>query len=363
MGYLCLPLWAAFWVRFGSLLLSDTTTVPERLRSLKQYWPRGAGDGTMAMVKVIMLSIAIAGTAAFLYKLFMYLSKSSKNTGADKIASRVGLTEQENRLLHTIVSSKKKTDLKRLLTSTRRFDEQVGLYLRKYCAHQSEPGVVLRALQVLRNKITSGRSIPASGLPGIGKLTLLSELSLMNLNRPNEGMVQCQIIENLTNRLRMVGLPQARRETWRTGDLLKVEGKEPNGEKVELLVKFKSVESTSRSVFVVLFDYPCEEMPFDGTNPQVKYPVRLTQKARPSVLGQLIKVTSAWSHVLTKQPLSVGEGVYLSSEEDDEEGGALSTLIYCYRSHDGRRFEVGLYFDGTHNPQHVSPRAQKALKS
>jgi hypothetical protein len=317
----------------------------------------------MAMVKIVMLSLLVAGTAALIYKIIVYVSKNSKKSGVNKLAHQVGLTDQEYRLLQTITSSKKKTDLRRLLTNTRRFDEQVGLYLRKYCAHQSEPGVVLRALQVLRNKITAGRNIPAAGLPGIGKLTLLSELGILNLNRPNEGMVQCQIIEHLGNRLRMVGLPQARRETWETGDLLKMQGKEVTGEKVELLVKFKSVESKSRSVFVALFDYPCEKVQFDGTEPQVRYPIRLTQKGRQSVEGQLTKVTSSWSHVLTKQPLSVGEGVYLNSAEEEGESGALSTLIYCYRAHDGRQFEVGLYFDGTQNTEHVSSQAPAKVNS
>lgn len=335
-------LWLALWW----LLSTDTGTVPGRLKAIQRNWPSDKNSSVGTVVTVIGIVIAAATMLAIVIYGIHHLSVRRKTgKGTVDIAVNAGLSDNELKLLHVISASSKKTDLRRLLTSALQFDETVGAYLKRYCSRADDPGHLLSAMASIRQKLGRSMVYPASRLPGLKKLPLVTPVEVRNLSREGASMLVGQVIEKQAEHLYLVGQKKKPLLGWEKGDTIRIKGHDEEERDLEFLVHFEKLESRASGMALFTAHYP----PLSAIHSHKDKPAPVfyteIQHGGGSSDGQVEWIDSEKAHLMSNDSFHAGEKVKISYESSNPSQGLLKgKVIYCYPSSREGKFEVGLEF-------------------
>ncbi|MBU0755082.1 MAG: hypothetical protein KJ645_08060, partial [Planctomycetes bacterium] len=319
----------------------------ERMSSIQRHWRTTEQKGLSDLLLYGFWALAVVVALVLIYKLYVWSTRSSAGSGKKSATGpKIDLTEEEHRLIRSLTTKGNKINADKLLTSLTAFDHRVSLLLRNSCTTDQDYVERIEAFKELRDKIASLQKNKRSGLPGMNMLTLLSPVTVANLNKEPTKSVTCRIIEINAGKLRLIGLGTAQQISWHLGDLLSLQTMEPDGDSAEILVKFRTLEAKEPGLFLAAFDFPCEPLRSGTPQTQAQYTVTLQSQRPGTIEAQLDSITRDWAHLWVTETLPVGQIVSMSDDSNghEKDNRVKGMVIYRYSEREMDLSALGVYF-------------------
>ncbi|MFH2002769.1 MAG: hypothetical protein ABIK28_24070 [Planctomycetota bacterium] len=330
------------------ILANQMDTVPKRVKALQRHWPGGNETAADLWVSFISFILIVAFVGAVLAWILCVRRKSKKARLTEDLSKKAGLTPKEIQLVHQISNEIEKIEPYEMLISIASFDRTTGAFLKDYCRRDPEPGPVIAGLGSIRKKLAEIRPVPASGLPGLGRISMLSRVGIRDEERKDSKTAVCWVVERQANHLRMIGLNETMAQTWQEGDALRMKVMVGDHKDTEILVRFEKLESRASGLFLVEYDFPCSPIEDKGSiRKEMNFPVKIGRSNGNAEQVLLDGLGREWAQISSSKACFAGERITLYSdlERKSKDKGSLATVVYCCILPNEEEYKIGLRFE------------------